>query len=167
MSTDVRVGANFFNNIAKLPIPFTSDLDNLILTLRNIPFIGGTTNLVAPLDFLLSDVFTDSTRRTGAQRVVLFLTDGRQSVMPYPNVDINETEAILQDRSMQLGVSQDVRIVVIGLGDNLDEAQLRAIATDPDESNYFKFTTFDEAEANIDNITQTLCVPGMLICTGH
>ena len=87
--------------------------------------------------------------------------------MPYPNVDINETEAILQDRSMQLGVSQDVRIVVIGLGDNLDEAQLRAIATDPDESNYFKFTTFDEAEANIDNITQTLCVPGMLICTGH
>ena len=123
--------------------------------------------MVAPLDFLLSDIFTNSTRRIGAQRVVLFLTDGRQSVMPYPGVDIGETEDILRDRSMELGTTQDVRIVVIGLGDNLDESQLRAIASDPDESNYFKFTTFDEAEANIENITRTLCVPGTLICTTY
>ena len=159
-STDNRVGFLFFNNIVKFPSSFSSDIDSIINILNNIPFLGGTTNLVAPLNFLLSDVFTDGTRRPGAQRVVVYLTDGKQSIAPAPGEGIGETERILGELSSRLQDEQDVRLVVIGLGTGVDEPQLRAIATDPDASNLFFYRTFDEAEDNITTLNKDLCVPG-------
>ncbi|KAI6645895.1 hypothetical protein LOD99_13153 [Oopsacas minuta] len=158
-NTDIRVGFNFFNEDILFPIPFTSDLDNVVDALNQISFEGGSTNLVAPLDFLLFDVFTDDTRRAGAQRLAVYLTAGEQTVPPYKGVPLSGTVEILRNRSTELGEDQDVRILAIGLGTNLNELQLRAIATDPDEYNYFTFDTFEEAEASIFMITQEICVP--------
>ena len=157
---DNRVGFVFFNDVVKFYFPFSSDIDSVIEDLNTIPFVGGTTNLVAPLDFLLSDVFTDGTRRAGAQRVVLYFTDGRQSVEPAPGESIDETEGILGELSSQLQSEQDVRLLVVGLGTDIDETQLRAIATDPDEYHFFVFDTFENAENNIDTVSENLCVEG-------
>ena len=166
-SSDNRVGFLFFNNAVKFPQPFSYDIDSIIDDLNNIPYIRGSTNLVAPLIFLLSDVFTNETRRAGAQRVVMYLTDGKQSVAPAPGESIDETERILGELSSRLQYEQDVRLVVIGLGTGIDEVQLRAIATDPDDSNFFVFDTFDAADGNITAISDSLCVEGNAISLFH
>ena len=127
----------------------TADFTAVITQLESATFPGGNTNLISPLEFLLSNIFTG---KSSTQSLVVYLTLGYQS----SSVEIDALASLSEELERERGV----RIVVIGFGSSLNGTQLRAIATGDAADNYLAFYSIAEAQNNESEITQELCRTG-------
>ena len=81
--------------------------------------------------------------------VVLLITDGDS------NVDAN-----LTIREAELLKNQGARIYVVGVTNQINETELKAIASDPDSDHYFNSTSIANLEYIRNNLLKHVCHEG-------
>ena len=112
----------------------------------NEPDVRGTHTGDA-LRMAVDDVFTSSGGdRSGVPNVVVLLTDGQS------NVDRASTAAEAL-RARNAGV----RLIVIAMGQEVDNAEINAVASDPDSSNVYVMNDVTQLEQTASDVLDELC----------
>ena len=112
----------------------------------NEPEVRGTHTGDA-LRMAVDDVFTSSGGdRSGVPNVVVLLTDGQS------NVDRASTAAEAL-RARNAGV----RLIVIAMGQEVDNAEINAVASDPDSSNVYVMNDVTQLEQTASDVLDELC----------
>ena len=92
----------------------------------NLPYTGGTTNTAEALRVMRNVMFTEENGdRPDAINVGVVITDGKS----------NNREETLQEAVATRKAG--IHLVVIAVGNSVEQDELRGIATDPDEENVF------------------------------
>ena len=130
------------NNVRYL----TPEISNLLVHLEYEQYPATRTNLFNALRFVYEDVFKHNNQRANTDRVLVVLTDGRD-------------ERDLGELIRKLEMERRVRIIVFGFGDDIDQAQLETIATDPDSDNLFTFSSLSDGINSIQMLGNAIC-PG-------
>ncbi|XP_038065168.1 collagen alpha-1(XIV) chain-like [Patiria miniata] len=117
----------------------------LIEAIGNIYFTGGETHTVEALETVESEAFlvANGARAdmNAVPRVAVVITDGRSQDGP-------AAVAVPADRARQRGIT----IFAIGVTDNVNDAELNAIANQPNDTYVFRVSSFN----TMDNIMATL-----------
>ncbi len=124
-----------------------SNQNDVLRAINGMRFIGGRTNLAEALDLARTDVFEQRGNRLEAKDIAIVITDG------IPNERIRDTIPAA-DRLKASG--QGVTIVSVGVTNQIDENQLRAIASSP--SDVILTPSFDTLNNEIDALTARACV---------
>ena len=112
----------------------------------NEPEVRGTYTGDA-LRMAVDDVFTSSGGdRSGVPNVVVLLTDGQSNV----NRASTAAEAL---RARNAGV----RLIVIAMGQDVDNAEINAVASDPDSSNVYVMNDVTQLEQTASDVLDELC----------
>ncbi|XP_045170648.2 cartilage matrix protein-like isoform X2 [Mercenaria mercenaria] len=84
------------------------------------------------LDIMRTDIFSPSNgARAGVAKICILLTDGQSS---YPMETLEKAG---------LAKAAGITILAIGIGDTVDEQELRTVVSPPADQNYFHSSTFD------------------------
>jgi len=108
-----------YSTIAALDEPLTNNFQQIINTINSI-VAEGSTNIGDSLTLSRDELVTNG--RTSVQKVILLMTDGLVTVGPNP-------EPIAESIKNNDGI----RIISVGIGDNVDELLLESIASGPDD----------------------------------
>ncbi|KAI6645894.1 Collagen alpha-2(VI) chain isoform X2 [Oopsacas minuta] len=135
------------NNVRYL----TPEINLLLVHLEFEQYPGTSTDLYNALQFVHQNVFTHAKRQENTQRVLVVFTDGKD--------DRNVAEL-----SRKLELERRVKIFVFAFGNNLDQAQLEDIATDPDNKTLFTFPTVSGGIDSIQMLSEAIC-PDIECCT--
>ena len=133
-----------------ISIELVSNANAVKENLRFAQYRGGSTLFLPALDEIYNIHFTPTNMRSGASRILFFLTDG--------NSRGNQSEII--QRANMLNEISKVEILTVGFG-NADQEQLALIATN---GLNFTFPNIDAARAALNNIVEVAC-PGKLLST--
>ena len=121
------------------------------ITSTSLPVAGGTATGLA-LENLHSQVFVESMGdRTNAPNIAIVITDGQSS-----DNTLTLTHATILKQ-------QDVHVIAIGIGSNMDTTELNQIASDPSYENVF----------NVEDFTGLLTIESLIEqkfiedCTGN
>ena len=125
----------------------TPELSHLLVHLEYEPYPGTSTNLYKALQFVYQNVFTHGNRRENTARVLVVFSDGNG-------------ERNVRELSLKLEKERGVKIFVFAFGDSINQAQLQEIATDPDNTTLFMFSSVSEGIANIQMLSKAICPPG-------
>jgi hypothetical protein len=150
-TSDTQIGVVLFSNNAENVFYLNSfsnggDVTNAI---QQLPYLDGSTNTQAGILKMLSEQFVVSRGdRSGAQNVAIVITDGESTVNPE-----NTIPAAMQARNA------DVSIFSIGIGDRINEAELRLMSSVPQarDTNYFLSPTFDALSSISSAIATGAC----------
>ncbi|ESN97759.1 hypothetical protein HELRODRAFT_193192 [Helobdella robusta] len=106
---------------------------------------GTATNIA--LDFLATESFLQSSgaRGAGIPKIGIVMTDGHSNNLR----DTLEAAKRLHQK--------DITVIAIGIGENINNEELKAIATDPDCKNVFRLDGFFDLEALKESIEITTC----------
>ena len=144
-----RVGFMVFSDSVVIHTDVSEDFSAISAQLTSVTFPSGNSNLTAPLHFILTNIFTE---QTVTQTTVVLLTAGSSTQV----VDTGE----LAQLSGELEKERGVRVVVIGIGSDLNELELRSVATGDDHLNYLEIESVMKAQNYLDEIIQLLCKTG-------
>ena len=112
-------------------------------------YTGGTTNTASAIDTMRTDIFTSNRGdRSDVPNIGVVITDGRSN---------DRTATILAASNAR---KQDMTLITVGVGANLDDSELLAVASYPSDQNYFKSDNFN----NLDNLASNLI---SAICNGE
>ena len=94
-----------------------------------------------------------SGHRPDAQKLVFLITDGEQS----PKVDSDTGESFDPVKASEKLIQDKVTIIAVGIGDNINVEQLKAITRNP--SHVFLTDDFDKliSEDFVDQVTDEVC----------
>eukprot|EP00800_Vazella_pourtalesii_P013819 TRINITY_DN3379_c0_g1_i2.p1 TRINITY_DN3379_c0_g1~~TRINITY_DN3379_c0_g1_i2.p1 ORF type:complete len:490 (-),score=98.07 TRINITY_DN3379_c0_g1_i2:1336-2805(-) len=123
--------------------PLTKQISFLLVHLRYEQYPGTSTDLYNALEYVYQNVFTHS-RGEGNTRLLVVFTDGKD-------------ERNVAELSRKLEVEKGVRIIVFAFGNDLNQEQLEDIATDPDNSTLFTFSTVSEGIDSIQMLNKAIC----------
>ena len=113
------------------------DSSSLLQAIANVPYTSGGTDTAAGLTALLSAFSTMNGARPsqeGIPRVAIVVTDGRSNSFTATVAAANNVHA------------QNIIVYAVGVGDNIDIAELNAIASDPDSQFVRLLSTFNVNE---------------------
>ena len=116
----------------------------------NIPYDTGSTRIDLALR-LAYDEYLSSGDSNETQKLVILLTDGKQSVyngMTPPYIPIEVTVQLLRSKA--------ARIFAVTIGDNIDMAAMRTVTEEDDD--IFQATEFNDLVAKADSISKTSCI---------
>ena len=141
------VGMIGFSNDAYLHFNIMehTDIRSLSHAIIDLPYAGGTTNTAAALELLLNSAQDGTMRfRPGVPRVAILLTDGVSSDRQGETVPFAErVREVFQF------------LFVVGITNEVDRTELKAIAGDP--SRVFYSPSFDFFDQLLEALTRTLC----------
>ncbi|XP_045171316.1 cartilage matrix protein-like [Mercenaria mercenaria] len=109
---------------------------------------GEATFTHSALDIMRTDIFSPSNgARAGVAKICILLTDGQPT---YPKETLEQA---------RLAKAAGITILAIGIGDQVDEQNLRAVVSPPADKNYFHSSTFDNLKEKLfpELIGQTTC----------
>lgn len=147
-----RVGFVVFSDSVVTHAGVSEDFSAVSAQLTSVTFPNGNSNLTAPLHFILTRIFTE---QTVTQSTVVLLTAGSSTDV----VDTGELAELSAELEKEIGV----RIVVIGIGSDLNEVELRSVATGNSNMNYLEIESVTNAQNNLPQIIQLLCKTGTII----
>ncbi|XP_050409287.1 collagen alpha-5(VI) chain [Patella vulgata] len=104
---------------------------HIVDRIGKIGYRGGRTNTAEALSFLRTKVFTQDQVRQGVPRIAIVLTDGLSN---YPD------ETVRESKELHLN---GITVFVIGIGNQTDTNELKAIASNPDSEYAFHVNNFD------------------------
>ncbi|MCC7019844.1 MAG: VWA domain-containing protein [Ardenticatenales bacterium] len=131
----IQIGIVAFDDVAESVHFLSTDKAALKAAVDGISPDTGT-NLVDGLDEGRK-MLASAGRRADARPVIIFLTDGRHSVGSPPITDLPRVVADVR--------AAGILVYTIGLGNDIDESNLRQMASDP--TKYFRSPTAAELEA--------------------
>ena len=114
--------------------------------IKALQFRGGGTNTHFALEDAIA-TFAKSGRPTveGVPKVCIVLTDGVS------------TQGEATKRAAAKLQATNINVFAIGMGNSLDEAELRRIATDPDDEHYFRISDVKSIETFASKMTTYSC----------
>lgn len=162
-----RFAANRFSNKANVVFQLNqyTTKDEYKRAIENMKYSGGNTNTSGGLLTMLDEQFTEANgNRRNARDIFILITDGK------PTWDVDRTEPAIK-RIHDNGI----RLIGVGVTDNVDENQMREFVRDPDcalnprlpycptETNnyansYLEVEKFDELDNVLDDLIAGSCV---------
>lgn len=130
----IQIGIVAFDDVAESVAFLSTDKAALQTAVDGITPDTGT-NLVDGLDEGRK-MLASAGRRADARPVIIFLTDGRHSVNQPPLTDLPRVVADVR--------AAGILVYAIGLGNDIDEANLRLMASDP--TKYYRAPTADQLQ---------------------
>ncbi|CAI9719612.1 zonadhesin-like [Octopus vulgaris] len=130
----VRVGAIRFAKVTTPQFALNSYNDkNLVLKgINSIPYRGGNTKTHKALNYLRTTSFTQAAGdRKDAPNIAIILTDGKST---------NQRETITAAKKLR---NANVIVFAIGIGNNLNELELKEIGNSPTDKYVFTVNNFD------------------------
>lgn len=129
-ANSAHFGAVRYSTSAAVVITLGSikSLNALQTALSSIPYISGSTNTAKGIQLAKQQFIING--RTEVPQVMIILTDGES--------DDSEATSTAASQSRQSGVE----IFVVGIGDNLNDDELRDIATDTSGTHVYRVTEF-------------------------
>lgn len=131
-----------------------NEFDNkrdVIEKVRTLRPIGTDTNIYGALKKTEREVYTrDNGDRTGKSRnLVILVTDGQETM--YTPSEVNMAAADLKNKA-------EAEIFTVGVGDDVDQDQLRRIASDnPGRDHTFHVDDFDELMSILNKVMEEAC----------
>ncbi|BFZ22814.1 hypothetical protein BsWGS_25853 [Bradybaena similaris] len=119
------------------------DKDYIDQQLKNVPYQGSTTNTHLALLYILNGGYNDPANgaRPTARKVIVLITDGKSTI---PDETLKAAEAVK---------SQGLVIAVIGVGKDVDQDELNAVASKPEfvllPNNYAELENFASVVSKI------------------
>ncbi|ESN92083.1 hypothetical protein HELRODRAFT_104083 [Helobdella robusta] len=144
-----RVGIIVFSDDAQLSIRLNDywNMQDLITAIYKIVYRGQRTNTAAALNLLRTQAFTATNGdRSGVPNVAIIVSDGNSNINPSSTVD----EAIA---CRQAGI----RLVTASLGDSINMAEIKNIASFPIEFNAYNVTNYTLVDNLIQLAVQSTC----------
>ena len=120
-----------------------SDASTLRRRISQLPFLAGNTNTTGALRFARSQLRATA-GVTSRKQYVILLTDGANNVGPHP-VPIS--------RLLKL---DGVRIITVGIGEYVDEAQLKEMASAPADYSYIYASDFSHLNRLVGQLLDRL-----------
>ena len=141
-----------FSNLATNAVPLGSKNTALSFAtaVDNIPYDAQFTRIDLALRLTYDEYFT-SEDSNKTQKLVILLTDGKQTNLP----GMTPSYIPIED-TVQLLRSKAARIFAVTIGSNIDMSAMRAV-TEEDED-IFQATEFNDLVANADSISKTSCI---------
>ena len=145
-----RVGLILYSNFATVSaeIGAKTTLDSFENLVDGLPHEKGKTRIDRALK-LASSLFDPSpagAMRPGVPRILILLTNGKQTEAP---------DAITLDHAARSLFETDVRILVVGIGQNLDRGELQARTLK--EGDVFLAPSFDDLVGLSGAVSKTTC----------
>jgi uncharacterized protein YegL len=131
----VRMGLIIFSDNAVLTQPMTFDYNALIKATKAAPFLAGSTNTAAALQLARTNLMQNQRKNLTCQRIQV-LTDG-----------ISNSYQLTVDTAAALKSKDNVRITAVGIGKNLNNRELTAMASVPLADNLFMLSDFNNLTA--------------------
>lgn len=132
----IRIGLVSFDDQARVEFfmdTYTSKAD-VIQAIRQLQYNGGRTNIADALQLAREDVFDpDRGDRADVPNFLVTFTDGK--------ANINAEDTIPQAIDTRIS---GIHIIAIGVGNDVDQFELRGIASDPVEANVFTVEFFGQ-----------------------
>ncbi|XP_060597224.1 cartilage matrix protein-like [Ruditapes philippinarum] len=152
----IQVSAVTFSRDARTEFNF-NDVDNTQEAQARIGKIrhaqGDATFTNKALERMRTNIFSSSNgARSGVRKLAILLTDGRST---YRNGTLKEAK---------LAKDAGITILAIGVGNAVDESELRAVVSSPSDKYYFHSSTFDKLKDLLMSqvIGQVACGGGLI-----
>ncbi|KAG7470129.1 hypothetical protein MATL_G00136030 [Megalops atlanticus] len=117
--------------------------DSVIDAVKNLPYKGGNTLTGLALTYILENSFKpESGARSGVPKIGILITDGKSQD------DVLPPAQSLRDAGVEL--------FAIGVK-NADENELKAIASDPDETHVYNVADFSIMSTIVEGLTRIVC----------
>ena len=141
-----------FSNQATNEVPLGSKNTALsfAIAVDNIPYDAKYTRIDLALNLTYDEYFS-SEDSNETQKLVILLTDGKQSHYPGmtpPYIRIEDTIQLLRSKA--------ARIFAVTIGDNIDMAAMRTVTEE--DGDIFQATEFNDLVAKADSISKTSCI---------
>ncbi|KAL4227529.1 von Willebrand factor (vWF) type A domain [Mactra antiquata] len=115
----------------------------LLAAVDKVPYIPGITETQSALQLLLQEGFKGD--RPYAPHVSVVITDGK-------SFHTNQTAAAAE-AARQSGIT----MIAVGIGTEINDAELRSIASDPDTQHVFNVSNFASLEKIVTTLTEKTC----------
>ena len=155
-SDGVRVGLVVYSNNPEVSFFLNThnNRQNTVNAIRNVPYIGGTTNTAGGLEFMNDRIFNGNNGdRPGVPNVAVLVTDGES----------NERERdTIPEASRAKG--RGIRIISVGVSNQINMNELQAIATS--NSDVLLADDFDRLVDSLDAVLLVVCptqAPGKML----
>lgn len=138
-----------YGTSATTAIRFTDYMNNADFNtaVDALPYLRGKTRIDKALQLASSELLTErSGTRTGVAKVLVLLTDGRQSRAP-EGVDVQKAATPL--------LSAGVRVFAVGIGTEIDENELQLIVDKTDD--VILVSSFDGLAARVRQLSIATC----------
>lgn len=146
---DTRISLIYFSQDAFV-LFYLNDYTNkedIINAIEKLDIIGSQTNTSGALRLMNDDVFTPMHGdRPDINNVAILMTDGQSNV----DASLTIPEAT---RAKKLGV----RMFVVGLTDQINNAELIGMSSKPIEQHYFNRTTYSLVNTIVSNLVWNVC----------
>lgn len=145
---NVRVGVYTFSTIVRRKFYLNEHFDKRRLqeAIKRIPYYGGGTNTHLALETLRISAFKEENGdRKNAPNIAIIITDGQSS---------NKTLTILESSRLK---KENVVMFSIGIGNNLRELELKAMASEPVPEHMFTVDNFGALQGIANKITTKTC----------
>jgi len=127
------------------------DQASLVSAIQNVRYIGDETNLNDALYLTRTRVFAPGQgTRSGALKAAIILTDGED------NVPREGTSLTLQNATACKNDS--IRLIAIGVSDEVEEPRLRQIVSPPASTHYYPVNDFRALRSIVNELTPVVCV---------
>jgi len=149
---DVQVAFVLFSQVATVEWGLTRyrDKPSLIQAILTMRYLDATTNLNDALYLTRTDVFAPGRgTRANAIKVTIILTDGED------NVPVEGTPLTIQNATECKNAG--IRLIAVGVSDEVDAARLRQIVSDP-QRDYYPVDDFSALRTLIQELTPQICV---------
>ncbi|KAK3786239.1 hypothetical protein RRG08_064498 [Elysia crispata] len=144
----VRVGVAQYGNHPSLEfgLDVYSERLSLMRAVDSVQFMGGGTNTGSALHYATDKIFSPALgSRQNVPHIAVVITDGQSGDQA--------ATAAAADRARQKGVN----LIAMGVGHNVDQAELASIADDPDNGHVFQSISYKDLKALSTQILDAAC----------
>ncbi|KAK3092481.1 hypothetical protein FSP39_003428 [Pinctada imbricata] len=122
----------------------------VINAISNVDYSSGGTNTADALETARLHYATAYGKRDNALSLAIVLTDGKSN---------DKSSTLAQAQKL---LDHGVTVYCIGIGSNLDEEELKAIASNPNDHYLISSTDFDELTTKITGLVESLCINNVI-----
>lgn len=144
----VHVGVEQFSNYPSIEFPLNMHTTSagLMTAIDGINYMSGGTNTGSAIDYMSQQMFSQTSgARPNVPRIAVVITDGKSSS--------SSATATAADQARQNHIS----MLAVGVGNGVDINELHSIADDPDSSNTFTVSSYDQLNSIATQIIQKAC----------
>lgn len=145
--TGGRAAVTIFDSSAWLKIKFSDHLDYVDFekAVEMLPYRGGGTSISTALNVALNQMFQQPNgMRNDSQKELILITDGHSDASNY-DILANDFQ------------TQNIKVIVLGVGKDIDEDNLRRLVTD--DKNLYIATNFEDLKMKsfADKVGEAIC----------
>ena len=145
--TGGRAAVTIFDSSAWLKIKFSDHLSygDFEKAVERLPYKGGGTSISTALDVALNQMFQEPNgMRNDSHKELILITDGHSDASNY-DILANDFQ------------TQNIKVIVLGVGGDIDKDNLRRLVTD--DKNLYIATNFEDLKVKsfADNVGEAIC----------